>query len=511
MSKHIKIFDTTLRDGEQSPGCSMNREEKIKVAQQLEKLGVDIIEAGFAISSKGDFDSIVSISESVTEPIICSLARAIPRDIETAAKSLEKAKKKRIHTFIATSPIHMEYKLKMSSDQVLENAVKAVSLAKSFVDDVEFSCEDAGRSEPEFLVKVFSEVIKAGATVINVPDTVGYMMPQEYAELIRFIKENTPGVENVDISAHCHDDLGVATANSLAGVLNGVTQIECTINGIGERAGNTSLEEVVMAIKTRSDVFNAHTNVNTQEITRSSRLVVNITGSPVQPNKAIVGANAFAHEAGIHQDGILKAKRTYEIMDAEMVGLAQNSLVLGKHSGRHAFKDKLSALGIELDDEQLNKAFVRFKELADKKKEVMDEDIEAIVVDETASVTETYELDHVEVNSTISEKPTATVRMVKDGESVEASAEGEGSVNAIYKAIDMVVGEEFKLQDYIVHAVTGGTDAIAEVAVRIVEDSRVFSGRGADLDVLMSSAKAYVMAVNKLLSARGRKRIKASV
>ena len=507
MSRKIKIFDTTLRDGEQSPGCSMNKEEKIEVAKQLEKLGVDIIEAGFAIASKGDFESIQAISETVNTPTICSLCRAVPRDIETAAASLEKAKNKRIHTFIATSPIHMEYKLKMSPDQVVEAAVAAVSKAKQFVEDVEFSCEDAGRSEPEFLVRVYNEVIKAGATVINVPDTVGYKTPNEFGDLIKFLADNVIGIENVDISVHCHDDLGVATANSLAGVLNGASQIECTINGIGERAGNTALEEVVMALKVREDIYGAHTNVKTQEITKASRLVSSITGSVVQPNKAIVGANAFAHEAGIHQDGILKKRQTYEIMEAEMVGLSENKLVLGKHSGRHAFLDKLKELGYELSGDDLNKAFERFKALADKKKDVHDDDLHAIVSDETHHTHETFILESVHVESGTEIDPTAKVVLTKEGKTLDATGTGDGAVNAIYAAIDDLVDEKFPLEDYVIQAVTAGIDALAHVTVRVRDEDRVFTGRGSSTDVLVASAKAYLMAINKVVTRR-EKRLK---
>ena len=382
MSKEIKIFDTTLRDGEQSPGCSMNEKEKLEVAFQLEKLGVDVIEAGFAISSQGDFDAIHTIASHIKTSRVCSLARAVKKDIEQAALAIKPASLQRIHTFIATSPIHMQYKLKMTPDQVLENAVSAVKLAKSFVSDVEFSCEDAGRSDRNFLVKVFNEVIKAGATTLNVPDTVGYLSPDEFGDLIRYLNQNVKGIENVIISVHCHNDLGLATANSLAGVLNGARQIECTINGIGERAGNTALEEVVMALKVRESFYHCHTHIVTQEIVKTSRLVSHITGSFVQPNKAIVGANAFAHEAGIHQDGVLKQKRTYEIMDAEMIGLNQNQLILGKHSGRHAFSEKIKEMGHVLTKEELDIAFAKFKDLADSKKDVMTEDIEAILFED---------------------------------------------------------------------------------------------------------------------------------
>ena len=502
MTQHIQIFDTTLRDGEQSPGCSMNKEEKLEVAFQLERLNVDIIEAGFAISSKGDFESIELIAQKVKKPIICSLCRAVKADIETAAQAIKKAERQRIHTFIATSPIHMEYKLKMSPDRVVEAAVEAVKYAKSFVSDVEFSCEDAGRSDRDFLVRVLSETIKAGATTVNIPDTVGYKTPDEYGALIRFLKETVPGIDAVTISVHCHNDLGLATANSLAGVLNGARQIECTINGIGERAGNTALEEVVMAIKTRSDVYKIDTQIKTDEIIKTSRLVSNITGSVVQPNKAIVGMNAFAHEAGIHQDGMLKHRETYEIMDATSIGLKQTSLVLGKHSGRHAFIDKLKELGIELDTDALNKAFERFKALADKKKVVGDADIESIVADEVYQAPEVYTLKYVQVVGGNTTRPTASVQLVRDGQLHEGAGLGEGPVDAIYNTIDALIGEKIVLTDYIVHSVSGGTDALGEVTVRIRDGKLAITGRGSDMDILVASAKAYVAAINKMLQFR---------
>ena len=501
----IKIFDTTLRDGEQSPGCSMNKQEKLEIAIQLEKLGVDIIEAGFAISSKGDFESIDLIAQHLKNPTICSLCRSKKADIELAARSIEKAKHKRIHTFIATSPIHMEHKLKMAPEKVLEMAVDAVTYAKSFVHDVQFSCEDAGRSDREFLAKVYSAVIKAGATVINVPDTVGYLTPDEFGDLIKYLHENVENIDKADIAVHCHNDLGVATANSLAGVMNGASQIECTINGIGERAGNTALEEVVMAIKTRKDFYNVKTDINTVEIMKTSKMVSSITGSSVQPNKAIVGANAFAHEAGIHQDGVLKMKETYEIMEASDIGLKDTHLVLGKHSGRHAFVDNLKELGYTLEKEQLEKAFERFKALADKKKEVLEEDLESIVTNEIYQPKEVYALEHVQIIGGNKVRPTATVQLKVEDKIIEGAEIGAGPVDAIYKTIDSLIGETIDLKDYIVHAVTGGTDALGEVTVRIKDGSRIFTGRGASIDVLVSSAKAYIMAVNKLLNYRKRK------
>ncbi len=511
MSRHIKIFDTTLRDGEQSPGCSMNIKEKLDVASHLEQMNVDIIEAGFAISSKGDFESIEAIAKQLKRSTVCSLCRAIPSDIKASADSLTYAKHPRIHTFIATSPIHMEYKLQMTPDKVLEHAVNAVTYAKTFVDDIEFSCEDAGRSEPEFLARVYSEVIKAGATVINVPDTVGYMTPKEFGELIQYLSNHVVGIENVDISVHCHNDLGLATANSLSGVLNGANQIECTINGIGERAGNTALEEVVMALKVRESQYNCHTTIHTPDILKTSRLVSHITGSVVQPNKAIVGANAFAHEAGIHQDGMLKKNTTYEIMNPEMVGLTQTKLVLGKHSGRHAFVDKLTELGYSLSDAEIEQAFSRFKRLADKKKEILEDDIHAIISDEIYQEQEIFSLDYFNVTAASGQKPTATVRILKDGKVIEGTSEGAGSVDAIYKTIDGIINEEINLVDFTLQSITEGTDAIGEVVARIKENDRVFVGRGSTTDVLHSSAKAYINAINKMLVARQKKRIKASL
>jgi 2-isopropylmalate synthase len=512
MSRHIKIFDTTLRDGEQSPGCSMNTAEKVKIAQQLEALNVDIIEAGFAISSKGDFESIQAISNAVKTPIVCSLCRTIKKDIETAAASIQSAQNKRIHTFIATSPIHMQYKLKMTPEKVLETAIESVKYAKSFVEDIEFSCEDAGRSDKEFLATVFTEVIKAGATTINVPDTVGYQTPEEFGALIQYLATHVTGIENVTISVHCHDDLGLATANSLAGITHGATQIECTLNGIGERAGNTALEEVVMAITVRKDQYNCHTNITTTEIMKASRLVTAITGSEVQANKAIVGANAFAHEAGIHQDGILKQRETYEIMDATRIGLTQNQLVLGKHSGRHAFSDKLIELGYTLKGDELNKAFERFKSVSDQKKEVLDDDLHAIISDELYTAPEIYTLLSLDVHSHSNSKPSATLVIEKEGQTITKTATGVGAVNAIYATIDAIIGEPVHLVDYIVHSVTGGTDALGKVTVRIRDGEKIFKGNGSALDVLMASTKAYLEAVNKMIYFRSMPtRIKANV
>ncbi len=498
----IRIFDTTLRDGEQSPGCSMNKEEKLEVARQLEKLGVDIIEAGFAVSSKGDFESIEQIAKTVKHSTVCSLARAMRKDIEAAGNAIRHAKSGRIHTFIATSPIHLQYKLKMTEDQVVEAAVDAVKFAKTFVSDVEFSCEDAGRSDRRFLVRVINEAVKAGATTINIPDTVGYLIPHEYGELIRFLMDTVPGIENVAVSVHCHDDLGLATANSLAGVLNGATQIECTVNGIGERAGNTALEEVVMALDVRKEIFKCQTRINTREIMKTSRLITNITGFSVQPNKAIVGANAFAHEAGIHQDGMLKQRTTYEIIDPAQIGLTETKLVLGKHSGRHAFVDRLKELGFDLSKEEIEKAFEQFKILADKKKTVSDRDIESMVSDEVHNIPETYTFHYVQIIAGNTTRPVACVQIMKNDQLLESVQAGEGPVDAIYRTVEHIVGEKIELVDFTVHSVTGGTDALGEVTIKIRDGNEQFVGRGASLDVLVAATKALISAINKMIHFR---------
>jgi 2-isopropylmalate synthase len=458
----IKIFDTTLRDGEQSPGASMNTEEKIQIALQLERLGVDIIEAGFAAASKGDFDAIKRISEQVSASTVCSLARAVESDIKAAGESIKAAKFQRIHTFIATSPIHMEYKLKMTPKEVIQRAVKAVRYAKTFTDDVEFSCEDAGRSEMSFLKEILEAVIEAGATTLNIPDTVGYRLPNEMGAMIKELCEFVKG--RAIISVHCHNDLGLAVANSLSSVENGARQIECTINGLGERAGNAALEEVVMAIKTRRDVFkNIDTNIRTKEIYPTSRLVSNITGINPQPNKAIVGKNAFAHESGIHQDGVLKHQETYEIMRAEDIGLDRNSIVLGKHSGRHAFKDKIAALGYSLSDEEINQAFARFKDLADKKKEIFDDDVRALVAEEITKIPQQYELIRLQLSDCTGGVPSAAVTIKHNGEEITDAGIGDGTIDAVFKTIDRISGITGELKDYKVNAVTQGKDALARV------------------------------------------------
>lgn len=498
MSRTIKIFDTTLRDGEQCPGASMNKEEKLTVARQLARLNVDIIEAGFPIASEDDFNGVRLIAQEVKGPVIAGLARARKEDIERAGEAVSVAERRRIHTFIATSDIHMQRKLKMSPEAVLDAAVAAVKLARQFTDDVEFSAEDASRSEIDFLCRIIEATIHAGATTINIPDTVGYALPSEFGELIHQIMNRVPNVGNAVLSVHCHNDLGLAVANSLAAVLSGAGQVECTINGIGERAGNASLEEVVMALKTRGQFFNADTNIVTQEIHKTSRLVSTITGMVVQPNKAIVGANAFAHESGIHQDGLLKDKRTYEIMTPESVGISMHKLVLGKHSGRHAFKSRLTEMGYTLSEEELNKAFERFKRLADQKKEVFEEDIDAIITEEVYRIPEKYVLKYIHVESGSDVTPTATVELEIDGMNVKNISEGDGPVDATYRTIKAMTQATSHLRSYEVKAITGGTDALGEVTVRLEEGGRTVVGQGADTDIIVASAKAYLNALNKL-------------
>ena len=503
MREQLVIFDTTLRDGEQSPGASMTKEEKIRLARQLEKMRVDVIEAGFAAASPGDFDAIHSIAQTIRESTVCSLARANENDIARAGEAIKPAASGRIHTFIATSPIHMEKKLNMAPDQVLEQAVKAIGWARRYTDNVEFSAEDAGRSEIDFLCRICEAVIKAGAKTINIPDTVGYNIPSQYAETIHQLIERVPDSDKVTWSVHCHNDLGLAVANSLAAVLAGARQVECTINGLGERAGNASLEEIVMAVKTRADVFAVETRIDTTQIVPASKLVSQITGYPVQPNKAIVGANAFAHEAGIHQDGVLKHRETYEIMRAQDVGWAQNKLVLGKHSGRNAFKSRLIELGIELEsDEALNAAFARFKELADKKHEIFDEDLHALISDEaTTPEQERYKLIYSHVCSETGETPSAEVTLSVDGVERKGSSDGSGPVDAVFKAIESIAGSGAVLLLYSVNAITTGTDAQGEVTVRLSREGRIVNGNGADTDIIIASAKSYLNALNRLHSA----------
>lgn len=500
MSRRIRIFDTTLRDGEQSPGASMNIEEKLEVAKQLARLKVDVIEAGFPISSQGDFDAVKAVAETVKGPAVAGLCRANNTDIDRAWEALQYAKKPVIHTFIATSDIHLEKKLKKSREQVLDMAVAAVKRAKSYCEEVEFSAEDASRSDFDYLCQVVEAVIDAGATVINLPDTVGYAIPSEYGAMIGAVIQRVPNSKKAIFSVHCHNDLGLAVASSLAAVQNGAGQVECTINGIGERAGNAALEEIVMAINTRADLLDVKTNIVTKEIYRASRLVSDVTGLSVQVNKAVVGANAFAHESGIHQHGVLADKRTYEIMDAEAVGLAESKLVLGKHSGRHAFEDKLKSMGYNLSKAELDKAFERFKELADKKKEVFDEDLEAIVADEVHMIPSKYVLEYMNVMTSLDGIPTATIRLKTDDTEIVEAGIGVGSVDAVYKTIDKMVDANYRLLDYIVKSVTGGTDALGEVTVKLEgRNAEIYTGRGASLDIVEASAKAYINAINKLV------------
>ncbi|HEY0835094.1 MAG TPA: 2-isopropylmalate synthase [Azospirillum sp.] len=500
----VVIFDTTLRDGEQSPGASMNLEEKRRIALVLEEMGVDVIEAGFPIASPGDFEAVHAISGLIRNSTVCGLARATTRDIERCAEALKPAARKRIHTFISTSPLHMKYKLQMEPEAVLQAVTDSVGFARSLVDDVEWSAEDGSRTEPDFLCRCVEAAIKAGATTINVPDTVGYGVPEEYGALFRMLIERVPNADKAVFSVHCHNDLGLAVANSLAGVANGARQIECTINGLGERAGNAALEEIVMALRTRADAMPYTTGIRTEHIMRASRLVSAVTGFVVQPNKAIVGANAFAHESGIHQDGMLKHAQTYEIMTPESVGLNRSTLVMGKHSGRNAFRTKLRELGYELPDAALDEAFKRFKDLADKKKDVFDEDIVALVDDEIGHEADRVKFVSLEVVAGSRGPQTATLELVVDGRAQATTATGNGPVDATFNAIKALVPHDVRLQLYQVHAVTAGTDAQAEVTVRLEEQGWTVNGQGADSDTLVASARAYVHALNKLLVKRQR-------
>ena len=497
----VKIFDTTLRDGEQSPGASMNIDEKVLVARQLEKLGVDVIEAGFAASSPGDFESVAQVCKAVRRPIVLSLARAQQGDIRKAVKAVEGARRPGLHTFIATSDIHLKHKLRMDRSEVLDAVGAAVRYARKHLDYVEFSAEDASRSDPDFLVQVFGEAVKAGAKTLNIPDTTGYAIPSEFGELVRRLIDDVEGSDKVTWSAHCHNDLGLAVANSLSAVVNGARQVECTVNGIGERAGNTSLEEVVMALKTRRSVFHLDTNVRTEQIYPTSRLLSQVTGIAVPLNKPIVGDNAFAHEAGIHQDGVLKQKLTYEIMKPETIGISGNRLVMGKHSGRHAFGERLKRLGFTLVKDEVNRAFERFKQLADKKKEVFDEDIEALVADEVLRIPsrpDRYELVYMNIASSSSAVPSATVRMRVDGDERVAHDTGDGVVDACYKAIARISGSRARLRRYSVSSVTGGTDAQGEVSCMLQDNDIHITGKGSHTDIIMASALAYVNALNRL-------------
>ena len=501
MSEKLIIFDTTLRDGEQSPGASMTKDEKIRIAKMLEKMRVDVIEAGFAIASPGDFEAVKAVAEAVKDSTVCSLARALDKDIDRAGEAIKNANSGRIHTFIATSDIHMKMKLKMTPDEVVAQAIHSVKRATKYTDNIEFSPEDAGRSDLDFLCRIIEAAIAAGATTINIPDTVGYNIPHQFGETMRQLIERIPNSDKAIFSAHCHNDLGLAVSNSLSAALNGARQIECTINGLGERAGNTSLEEVVMAIRTRQDVFNFDTNINAEHILAASRLVSSITGFVVQPNKAIVGANAFAHEAGIHQDGVLKHRETYEIMSAEDVGWNANKLVLGKHSGRNAFKARLVELGVEFDSEAtLNAAFARFKDLADKKHDIFDEDLQALVTETQIEATEVIRLLSLKVCTETGEENTAEVSISINGEEKSASAKTSGAVDATFHAILSMVEIEPTLQLYSVTNVTQGTDALGEVNVRLEHEGKIVNGQGVDTDIITSSAKAYIHALNKVLA-----------
>jgi len=511
MSERIIIFDTTLRDGEQSPGASMGERAKVEVARQLERLGVDVIEAGFPISSPGDFEAVQAVAKAVTKPIVAGLARCVKGDIDAAAKAVEKAKKPRIHVFLATSKIHMKYKLKKAEEEILKLAVDSVKHAKEFVDDVEFSPEDASRTDLDFLATVFDAVVDAGATTVNIPDTVGYAIPDEFGNVIKHLRENTRNGRKAVISVHCHNDLGLAVANSLAAVANGARQVECTINGIGERAGNCSLEEVVMAIRTRKDVLNFRTGIKTREIIKASRLVSKLTGIIVQPNKAIVGHNAFAHEAGIHQDGMLKERTTYEIMKPADIGLTESRLVLGKHSGRHAFSERLKKLRYSLSRAEVDKAFAAFKVLADKKKEIYDEDIQALIEEQLVTIPPTYRLEYVQISSGTNTIPTATVCLKKDDNVLQDASCGDGPVDAAYKTIDRITKMKCRLMDYSLQAVTGGKDAMGEVVVRVRHHASgvEVTGRGTSTDIIEASAKAYVNAVNRLIFLKGTRQTKS--
>lgn len=507
-TEKITIFDTTLRDGEQSPGASMTVEEKLRIAKQLERLGVDVIEAGFPMSSQGDFESVQKVAGLIKKCSVAGLARSTFADIDRAWDALKKAVDPRIHIFIATSPIHMKHKLRMQPDQVLEAAVAAVRHACKYTNNVEWSAEDAGRSDMDFLCRIVHAVIEAGATTVNIPDTVGYTLPHEFGERIHTLMDRVENIHRAVISVHCHNDLGLAVANSLSAVVNGARQVECTINGLGERAGNAALEEIAMAIQTRRDILPFHTTLETKEISRSSELVSVITGFPVQPNKAVVGANAFAHEAGIHQDGVLKEATTYEIMTPESVGLSANRMVMGKHSGRHAFRDRLTELGYDLSKEQIEQAFVRFKSVADKKQELLDVDIEALVDDEIIHESDLYRLLRLHVASGTQDTPVAAIEIDVQGIVRQGASWGIGTVDAVFRCILQLLPElgKVNLQLYQVHAITEGTDAQAKVTVRLEQNGRVAQGQGADGDVIVASARAYINALNKLVYKGGRSR-----
>jgi len=499
VSKRVYIFDTTLRDGEQSPGVSLNIQEKLEIAHQLARMGVDIIEAGFPVASPGDFEAVKAVAEQVKGPIIAGLARISPQDIDRAWEAIKGAKRPRIHTFLATSEIHMKYKLRMSREQVLEAIARGVAHARRYTDDVEFSPEDGSRTDLDFICQALTVAIDAGATTVNIPDTVGYATPGEFGKFIADIKARVPNIHKAVISVHCHNDLGMAVANSLAAIENGAQQVEVAVNGIGERAGNTALEEIVMALHTRRDYYPYYTNIRTEEIYRTSRMVQSLTGMPIQPNKAIVGKNAFAHESGIHQDGVLKERTTYEIMNPAMIGLVHNNLVLGKHSGRHAFKQRLEELGYQLKDKELDKAFARFKNLADRKKDITDRDLEALVEDEITIIPELFALDSLHISSGNRVVPTGTVGLRVQDRVLEEAAVGDGPVDAVFKAIDKIAGIKVCLKHYSLNAVTGGKDAMGEVTVRVEHEEKTYVGRGVSTDIIEASARAYINALNKIV------------
>ncbi|HEY6952259.1 MAG TPA: 2-isopropylmalate synthase [Bacteroidota bacterium] len=505
MEERVYVFDTTLRDGEQSPGCSLNTEEKVRMARQLEQLQVDVIEAGFPIASVGDFEAVHIVARSIERCTVAALCRTTTTDIERAWEAIQYAKKPRLHTFIATSDIHLEHKLKKSREQALGDAVAAVKLARSFCDEVEFSCEDASRSNIDFLVEIVSAAIDAGATIINLPDTVGYAVPEEYGAMFRVVREKVSGIQNVFLSAHCHNDFGLAVANSIAAIRNGARQVECTINGIGERAGNAALEELVMALRTRKQTLGVDTNVQTEEIYKTSRLLSTLTGMMVQRNKAIVGANAFAHEAGIHQDGMLKSRITYEIMTPQSVGIKHSTLVLGKHSGRHALKQRYAELGYDLTADELEQAYRTFCTIADQKKDILDDDLIAILEDRGLSEDEVYQLENIQVFSGTNLRPTATVEIRQKEKRFVDSATGDGPVDAAYKAIERITGMTGKLTEYSIKSVTFGHDAIGEVFVRVDFDGVHFNGRAVSTDVITGSAKAYLEALNRAMMAKKRR------
>ena len=503
MTDRVIIFDTTLRDGEQSPGATLNVEEKLDIAFQLARMRVDVIEAGFPITSDGDFAAVRRIAEQVRGATICGLARVVADDIDRAWEAVQVAERPRIHVFMSTSDIHLEHQFRKSREEALAIARAMVARAKSYTEDIEFSPMDATRTDPEYLYRVLEAAIEAGATTVNIPDTVGYATPEEFTDLIDGIFANVRNIREAVLSVHCHNDLGMATANSLAAVKHGARQVECTVNGIGERAGNAALEEIVMALQTRQDFYGIRTGIDSRQIYKSSRMVSNYTGMSVQPNKAIVGANAFAHQSGIHQDGVLKHRSTYEIMDARSVGLSDSKLVLGKLSGRHAFRERLAELGYHLSPEELAKAFRQFKEMADRKRDITDRDLEAIVASEVRQPVEIFRLEQMQVSSGSHSIPTATVKIVgPDGVEMVDASHGDGPIDAVYKAINRLVGMPIQLSEFSVQAVTAGIDAVGEVSVKVRDNGHVFAGRGASTDIIMAAAKAYMNAVNKMLAAR---------